>query len=219
MNKLVKDMLMARYGGEDSRSRDYRGGDYAYDRNRSDYTSDYRRRDMQRGDGTYAQPYPDRADRHYEYPQQFEDRRRSDMRSRDYGNDYRSDYRGDYGDYARGDRGETQYGKMSEKDIKTWERNLINSDGTRGGHFKKDDVEHIANKSGIDVHRFGGIDVFAITMNAMYADYCAVAKKFGNDIPEFYACLAKAFLEDKDFKGSGEEKLWLYYKCIAEQEE
>lgn len=214
MNKLVKDMLMARYDNQDSRSRDYRGGDYAYDRNRGDYNADYRRRDMQRGDSTYAQPYPGMSDRHYEHPQQFEDHRYGDMR----GGDYRRDY-GDYGDYARGDRGETQYGKMSEKDIKSWEQHLVNSDGTHGAHFKKDQIEHVVSRAGIDVRKFGGMDVFAITMNAMYADYCAVAKKFGNDVPEFYACLAKAFLEDKDFKGSGEEKLWLYYKCIAEQEE
>ena len=197
-------MLMAKYDSEDSRPRDYRGGDYAYDRGRSDYNSDYRRRDMQRGDSTYAQPYPDMADRHYEHLQQYEDSRRWDMR-RDY--------------IGYDDGGKTQYGKMSEEDIKNWEHHLINSDGTRGGHFKKDHVEHIASKAGVDIHRLGGLDVFTITMNAMYADYCAVAKKFGNDVPEFYACLAKAFLEDKDFRGSGEEKLWLYYKCIAEQED
>ena len=56
-------------------------------------------------------------------------------------------------------------------------------------------------------------------MNMMYSDYCAVAKKFGLDRPDFYAELAKAFLNDKDFGGEPEEKVFLYYKCIAEQED
>lgn len=30
--------------------------------------------------------------------------------------------------------------------------------------------------------------------------------------------LAKAFLDDKDFDGEPEEKLYLYYKCIVEKE-
>lgn len=55
--------------------------------------------------------------------------------------------------------------------------------------------------------------------NPPYSDYCAVAKKFGLDRPDFYAELAKAFLNDKDFEGEPEEKVWLYYKCISERSE
>ena len=47
----------------------------------------------------------------------------------------------------------------------------------------------------------------------------AVAKKYGVDIPEYYADLAKAFLRDKDFDGKPEEKLYLYYKTIVEQDD
>lgn len=35
-------------------------------------------------------------------------------------------------------------------------------------------------------------------MNVMYAGYHKVAKKFGVDKANFYACLAKAFIEDPD---------------------
>lgn len=63
-----------------------------------------------------------------------------------------------------------------------------------------------------------GRHTFCLAMNMMYSDYCKVAQKFGADRPEFYAEMAKAFLKDKDFDGNGEEKLWLYYKCIVEQE-
>jgi hypothetical protein len=121
-------------------------------------------------------------------------------------------------DYGR-DYHQTEYGKMSEKDIECWKENFLNSDGSKGAHFKKEQAEHFMKQMGLDEHRVGSPEIFALTMSMMYADYCGVAKKFNVDRPEYYAELAKAFLEDKDFYGSGEEKLWLYYKCIAEQEE
>jgi hypothetical protein len=201
MNKFARDMLMARYGKPDSRRGDYSDG-------RRDYGYDYARRDMRYSSDAHYEPYYDMARRDYEQYQQYPNSRERDMR-RDYD---------DYGDYARRDYHQTEYGKMSEKDIKCWSEALMNSDGTKGEHFKKDQAEHIAKQLGIDTHRFGGGEVFTMTMNMVYADYCNVAKKFNVDRPEFYAEFAKAFLDDKDFHGEGEEKLWLYYKCIAEQE-
>lgn len=205
MNKFARDMLMARYNRPDSRGND----------GRSDYGYDYARRDMQYNRDQHYEPYPDMARRDYEYDRQRSDYRGYDMNRRDYG---------DYGyDYARGDRGrdygQSEYGKMSEKDFKNWKENLINSDGSHGAHFKKEQAEHFIKSMGLDMHRIGNPEVFCMTMNMMYADYCGVAKKFGIDRPEFFAEMAKAFLEDEDFHGKGEEKLWLYYKCIAEQED
>lgn len=43
-----------------------------------------------------------------------------------------------------------------------------------------------------------------------------VARKFGVNVPEFYAELARAFLMDKDGHGP-EEKLCAYYRCIVKQ--
>ena len=50
-----------------------------------------------------------------------------------------------------------------------------------------------------------------VALNMMYADYSEVAKKFGADKPEFYTCMAKAFLEDPD---AGEGKLAKYMEHI-----
>ena len=58
--------------------------------------------------------------------------------------------------------------------------------------------------------------VFGVTMNMMYSDYYDVARKFGVNVPEFYAELARAFLMDKDGPGP-EEKLCAYYRCIVKQ--
>ena len=212
MSKFVKDMLKARYDRHqippmyygDSESRDRYG--------RDSYSSDYARNDYRRSDYTHQEPRYDMRSRDYEHYQQYPDHRDNAMRGR-------RDGRRDYDDYNREDYGEMEYGKMSEKDIEKWSESLVNSDGTKGKHFKKDQIEHIIKQTGIDVRKMGGEHIFCMTMNMMYADYCAAAKRFGVNVPEFYAELAKAFLEDKDFHGEPEEKLWLYYKCIAEQED
>ena len=195
MNRFVKDMLMSRYS-DHSKSSPYAahmGNDYGYDG---------ARRDMRRSDRAYAD-YG--YDRHYEYPVQHPDYRGYDMRRTR-----------DYRDY--GDGHQTEYGKMTREDIETWKKSLQNSDGTHGEHFRKEQIEQVARNMGINMSQFGNPDVFAMAVNMMYADYCAAAKKFGVDRLEYYVELAKAFLHDKDFKGEPEEKLWLYYKCIAEED-
>ena len=42
---------------------------------------------------------------------------------------------------------------------------------------------------------------------------CAVAKKYGVDNAEFFACMAEAFLDDED---AVPDKLAVYYDCIVE---
>ena len=148
---------------------------------------------------------------------------RGDMRGRVYADYEMLDMRGrdyaDYGmDYGMRDYGEMEYGKMSHKDIENWKNHMKNQDGTMGEHFKKDQVMQAARQIGVNPEEYGE-HIFPLVMNMMYSDYCAVAKKFGLDRPDFYAELAKAFLNDKDFGGEPEEKVFLYYKCIAEQED
>ena len=59
------------------------------------------------------------------------------------------------------------------------------------------------------------MEFFAV-MNALYSDYCKVAKKYGVDKTDFWADLAKAFINDKDAKSG---KVKMYYECIAEHDE
>ena len=56
---------------------------------------------------------------------------------------------------------------------------------------------------------------FFWAMNAMYADYHKVGKKFGVDKPEFYAHMAKCFIEDPDAKDNKVEE---YVKHIVRHE-
>lgn len=191
-NRFVRDMLMSRYSNDGRNPYGSRGGYVSSRRPRRDRDmGDYGYEDMRRGDYGY------------------------DMaRGRGRGRGGRRDY-GDYGDYA--DYGEEM--KLTKRDFEKWKKELKNSDGTKGEHFHKEQIEQMAKQWGTDVNKYGGADVFAMTMNMMYSDYCGVAKKYGVDRPEYYAELSKAFLDDKDFEGEGAEKLALYYKCIVEKDE
>ena len=156
-----------------------------------------------------------------------EDMRRMDyddysMRDRTRGRDYATYHDGYYHDdydYRRPmmrDYGEPEF--FTKRDIEAWEAEMKNEDGTRGAHFRAEQVKRACEQAGIDCEEFGN-DVFALAMNMMYSDYCKVAKKYSTDRPEFYADMAKAFLRDKDFDGKPEEKLYLYYKGIVEKDD
>lgn len=194
-----------------------RGGyvrDRNYDMRRSrDYEDDYARRGRD-----YEDDYARGGRRGY-------DMARGGRRDYATYNDSRMrDYEDDYGwemeeDYARGRR--RDYGKpelFSKKDIENWKSMLKNEDGTRGEHFRPEQVKHASQQAGIDIEEFGD-DIFGLAMNMKYSDTCKVAKKYGVDRPEFYADMAKAFLRDKDFGGKPEEKLYLYYKAIVEKDD
>ena len=229
-NRFVEDMLRAKYGRmHDGRNPYGSRGGYVVSSRR---VSRGRGRDRAMEDYGYDMTH-ERPVRGYEHEQEYrheDDMRRRDMEDydmnyypygsmgyhyppMDYGYDYARRSRRDYGDHE-----EMEYGKMSKKDFEKWGKSLENEDGSRGEHFKKEQAEQLARQMGIDVHSLGGAEVFAMAMNMKYADYCGVARKYGVDRPEYYADLAKAFLHDKDYKGNPEEKLWLYYKCIASEE-
>lgn len=95
-----------------------------------------------------------------------------------------------------------------------WAEHMQNADGTVGPHWTMDQTSAVADASGIphDIPRWA----WGVTMNMMYSDYYDVARKFGVNVPEFYAELARAFLMDKDGPGP-EEKLCAYYRCIVKQ--
>lgn len=189
MNKFAR-MLM-----QDGRNPYGSRGGYVRDRN--DYEDDYARNGISGRDRNDYGNYD------------VEDYRRNDYASY---NDNRMRDR----DYRRRDYGKPEM--FSHKDMETWKSMMKNEDGTRGEHFRKEQVKHACQQAGIDCEEFGE-DIFGLAMNMKYSDYCKVAKKYGVDMPEFYADMAKAFLRDKDFDGKPEEKLYLYYKTIVERDD
>lgn len=109
-------------------------------------------------------------------------------------------------------RESTKMMSFTREDAMRWAEHMQNADGTTGPHWTMDQTSAVADASGIphDIPRWA----WGVTMNMMYSDYYDVARKFGVNVPEFYAELARAFLMDKDGPGP-EEKLCAYYRCIA----
>lgn len=218
MGRFVEDMLRSRYGGGRDGRNPYgsRGG---YVTSRSP-----RRGDRGMPPMDYGREYPDYGG-DYGYDYGYDDYNGYDYADYNYETDGRRGVRGTgrygiggsryYGRDRGMDYGEMQYGKLTREDMEKWKHSLENADGSRGEHFKKEQLEPAVRQMNIDIERMGGMDVFCMAVNMMYADYCGVARKFGVDRLDYYVELAKAFLEDKDFAGKSEEKLWLYYKCIA----
>lgn len=231
MNRYAKRMLR---GERDGRNPYGSRGGYvtSYDprrrRDRGEYDD---RNDMRKGlDGhhrMYEEPYSGRlrGEFEYEYCDDY-DYDYGDYRGRgrmDYGDDWDEE---DYGGRSRNSRGQytsrrgrRDYGedeeyRLTKRDIKEWEEDMENDDGTKHFHFPKEVVEQKAMQMGIDHKKFGENALWVAT-NLKYSDGVLTAKKFGVDRIEYYIESAKEFLEDKDYDGTGEEKLYVYYMAIA----
>lgn len=105
--------------------------------------------------------------------------------------------------------GHEHYGEMDEQTARHWVHKMRNADGTPSPHWQPEQVEPLRMQYCPDCSKWE----FWACMNMLYADYGAVAKKMGVDKPEYYACMAEAFLEDEDAK---DNKLMRYMKAVAE---
>lgn len=93
--------------------------------------------------------------------------------------------------------------EMTRDEADHWVRSMENADGSTGGFFSMAETDEFKGTC-------RDID-FCVTMNMMKSDYGVVAKKFGVDMPAFYAEMAKAFLHDRD---AAPGKLCRYHKYI-----
>lgn len=99
---------------------------------------------------------------------------------------------------------------LSKETALEWTRCMQNADGTSGPHWSMEQTEQARKQRSIDCDP---VEFYA-AMNMMYSDYCKVAEKVGASSVDFYAYMAKAFLEDKDARP---HKLSRYYRFIAEK--
>lgn len=104
-------------------------------------------------------------------------------------------------EHQMGFHGNTEKG-FTEKLAKEWVESM-------DGKWSMEDVKPFMAQVSFNGNP---LEFFAV-MNALYSDYCEVAKRFGIDRPEFYAMMAKAFIEDED---AVEDKVAKYYECIVE---
>jgi hypothetical protein len=99
---------------------------------------------------------------------------------------------------------------MNKEVAEEWTKNMKNEDGTKGPHWKMDQVKQLMMQKGIEYNPW---EFYAI-LNAMYSDYCAVFKKHGVNTMDMYVDLACAFLNDSDAMPN---KSMLYYECIVKK--
>ena len=133
-----------------------------------------------------------------------------------YNNDMRSDAsvpKYQEGDHMSGSKSKKGGARSSmgidEHLAKEWTAMMENEDGTTGPHWSMEQVKKVIEQRGMP----GDPVEIWVTMNMMYSDYCKVAKRLGVNTMDFYAEMAKAFLEDKD--AGVPDKLTAYYEHVV----
>ena len=99
-------------------------------------------------------------------------------------------------------------GKMDEETAEEWTAQMKNVDGTKGAHWKMEQVKQVQQVRKIECDPVE----FFVAMNMMYSDYNKVARAHGVNNVDFYADMAKAFLDDED---AVDNKLMAYYERVV----
>lgn len=100
--------------------------------------------------------------------------------------------------------------KFDKQTAMEWVESMEDVSGVKGGAYTWHQAQQYGRNLGITGEE--RLVEFYAAMNAMQSDYWPVAKKFGVDRKEFYAEMAKCFIEDAD---AVEDKVARYYECIA----
>lgn len=136
-------------------------------------------------------------------------------RNSEVGHNYRSDAAYSHGDDMEHRHSSMEHGgarsnihKLDKKMAEDWMDGIENADGTRGAHWSLDQVKQVIAQRKWDIDP---IEAW-VAMNAVYSDYCNVAKNHNANNVDFYVAMAKAFADDADAKP---EKLALYYQYIV----
>lgn len=170
---------------------------------------------MNGGMNTYSrnEMYSPRSEYRNDYRSEYRMERPDEMRQREYPMERPMSHKDEIG-FKSGKHEKGHAGGMSkqmdEATAMEWVDMMQNEDGSKGEHFPFDKSEQIMKQVSA---RCDPLEFYVI-LNAVYSDYCKVAKKFGMDRSDFYGELAKAWLMDKDAE---EGKAMLYYECIVKK--
>ena len=91
-----------------------------------------------------------------------------------------------------------------------WAARMENADGTRGPHFTLEKTKEIMRQYNVDCDPME----FWAVINSLYSDYDPALKKNNASNLELYACLAKAWIEDKD---AVPNKAAAYYTYVVQR--
>lgn len=99
---------------------------------------------------------------------------------------------------------------MTKEIAEEWTSNMKNEDGTKGPHWKMEQVKQLMAQKGIQCDPWE----FFVILNAMYSDYCSVFKKHGVNTIDMYTDVACAWLNDSD---AMDDKASRYYEYIVKK--
>jgi len=127
------------------------------------------------------------------------------------------DGHGDMDDYPM-QRGmaHSQPMEFDQQTAERWVKSMQNEDKNHpeGGKWTPEMLKPLARKFNVPTEGKKFWEFYAMS-NAMYSDYCEVVKKFGIVSPEFYAQMAKAFMDDKD---AVPDKVAAYYEFLVDKD-
>lgn len=138
-------------------------------------------------------------------PQEFDNHYHT---SADYQNMNEVSYRRGNKDMAGRNAYTAEMVPFTKRMAEEWTREMENEDGTTGPHWTQEQTKQVQTQRGIDCDPME----FWVAINAIYSDYSKVAKKNNVNTIDFYADMAKAFLDDKD---AVEDKLAAYYEYVV----
>ena len=98
--------------------------------------------------------------------------------------------------------------KLDRETAAEWVHGMENADGTKGPHWTMEKTEEARTQRGISCEPLA----FWVAMNMMYSDYVKAAEKANCSSMDFYAYMAKAFLDDKD---AADNKIGRYWACVV----
>ena len=104
----------------------------------------------------------------------------------------------------------SEHKALTKETALEWTGRMQNEDGTTGPHWSMEQTEQARKQRGIDCDPLA----FYVTMNMMCSDYCKAAERVNANSVDFYAYMARAFLDDKDAQPDNLER---YYRCIAKK--
>lgn len=97
---------------------------------------------------------------------------------------------------------------LDRKTADKWVADMKNSDGSTGPHWSFDQAAQLMQQRKIDCDP---VEFYA-ALNAVYSDFGAIAKKHGVSNVEFFADLARAWIDDED---AVPDKTAAYYEYIV----
>lgn len=93
-----------------------------------------------------------------------------------------------------------------------WTKAMHNGDKTNGAHWTMEQTKQLAQQRNISADP---VEFYAV-VNAMYSDFCEVAKKHNVHNADFYVDLAKAWLKDPD---AVPNKAAMYYEYVVKHDD